>query len=99
MAEPGDNIVIIGAIADNGKHGWDLLWKASVTHWDRGQADPYLVAFLKAPPAAVKIPDFGMGLVAGCGRVSRHAIGFAVCILIDLVVGVRRGCPRRGRRL
>lgn len=96
MSESEPKNPIVQIIAEHGKHGWDLLWKADLTRWDRGEADPFLVSFLRSPPAEVEIPKGGMGLVAGCGRVSRRAplpSLFHPVIISALTTGLRRGRP------
>ena len=61
-------------IAQHASEGWDLLWKATTTPWDKGLANPSLVALLEDVPQEVNLPEKGKkgvrALVAGCGRVS-----------------------------
>ncbi|KAL7413338.1 S-adenosyl-L-methionine-dependent methyltransferase [Mrakia frigida] len=59
-------------IAEHASEGWEKLWKATTTPWDKGFANPPLVALLEKVPQEVKMPEKGQAgirtLVAGCGR-------------------------------
>lgn len=62
-------------IKAKGQAGWEDLWQAKTTGWDRGQANVNLVELLERPqvPEELRLPEKGDGnvkaVVAGCGRV------------------------------
>ncbi|CDZ96647.1 TPMT family [Phaffia rhodozyma] len=49
-------------------HPWEYLWTRSITPWDRGAANPYLLDFIEKPPNGIDLPRGGKALIAGCGR-------------------------------
>ena len=54
--------------ADSSQGAWDLVWKAGMTPWDKGAAQPALVATLDDKQLGALLPRSGRAAVPGMGR-------------------------------